>query len=429
MIQDTGTRLPGPSSPAGTRGLPPFLLFAAGLVVSAFPHARAEGQIVSAAGEAVSVVDSAGIPIVTSDPLASDRRCMVADEPFFAVGDALGDERYEFYTLRGMARLSDGSVAVIDRRDQRVRIFSETGEFTRSMGGRGEGPGEFRNPWFLWALPGDTLWVGDYRPQRFNVFTSDGEFIRLVTLDPIYPNPSRGGGVLSGGMSINQRVDHERASDFRTPQVMLTEAHGPDGTFSGLSFPLADRRMGSVESAPNFLFDPLFDAGSDVDARGTTVAITTGRDPEVRLLDARFRLYRIIRWIDEDRDVSRADVRAWRADYLERQPDLGDFAATLGPTVDALVSDERPVADRFPAVSSVAVARDGRIWVRRYPRPRETTGWLVFEPDGGFLCHADPVPGFQPYEFGADYILGSRRDDLDIESVVMHALVPPSPTR
>ena len=91
-----------------------------------------------------------------------------------------------FYSLRGMARLSDGSVAVIDRRDQRVRIFSETGEFLRSMGGRGEGPGEFRNPWFLWALPGDTLWVGDYRPQRFNVCSPDGDFLRLVTPDPHY---------------------------------------------------------------------------------------------------------------------------------------------------------------------------------------------------------------------------------------------------
>lgn len=429
MIQDTGMRLPRPSGPTGRRGLSPVLL-AAGFVVSAFPHGRVEGQVVSVAGEAVSVVDSAGIPIVTSDPLASDRRCTVADEPFFAVGDALGDERYEFYTLRGMARLSDGSVAVIDRRDQRVRIFSETGEFTRSMGGRGEGPGEFRNPWFLWVLPGDTLWVGDYRPQRFNVFTSDGEFIRLVTLDPLYPNPSHGGGVLSGGTSINQRRDFEgERHDFRTPQALFLEAHGPDGTFSGLSLSLSGRRFGSVESAPDFLLGPLFDGESDVDARGTTVAVTTGHDPEIRLLDARFRLRRIIRWSDEDRDVSRSDVRAWRADYLERQPDLGDFAATLGPTVEALVSDERPVADRFPAVSSVAVARDGRIWVRRYPRPRETTGWLVFEPDGGFLCHVDSVPGFQPYEFGADYILGSRRDDLDIESVVMHAFVPPSPTR
>ena len=378
------------------------------------------------------VGDSAGVVIVTSDPLNSDERCTVGDEPFFAVGDALGDERYEFYSLRGMARLSDGSVAVIDRRDQRVRIFSDGGEFVRSMGGRGEGPGEFRNPWFMWALPGDTLWVGDYRPQRFNVFSRDGEFIRLITLDPLYPNPSRGGGVLSNGTSVNLREDLEQETDFTTPQRLLAEVHGPDGTLLAPLLTLAGRHLGSVESAPRFSFAPLFDANPDVSAGGTTVAVTTGRDPEVRVMDDQLRLRRIIRWIEDERAVTRADVRAWREEYRreQRERDLGDFAATLGPQIEALASDERPVAALFPTATSVMVARDGRIWVRRYPRPRQTTGWLAFEPDGRFLCHMDGVSELSNiYEFGIDYVLGSSRDALDIESVVMYELIMPDRPR
>ncbi|MCZ0933926.1 MAG: 6-bladed beta-propeller [Gemmatimonadetes bacterium] len=409
-----------------TRGRAPRCRFAflIGVAIWGFDPGEAQAQ-------PLSVVDSAGVSIVTSDPFSSDRRCTVGDEPRFSVGDALGDERYEFYSLRGMARLSDGSVAVIDRRDQRVRIFSEAGEFLRSMGGRGEGPGEFRNPWYLWALPGDTLWVGDYRPQRFNVFSPDGEFVRVVRLDPVYPNPSRGGGVLSNGTSINLRLDRENETDFKTPQTLFVEAHGPDGGLSGPRLTVAGRRFGSVESAPNFSFGPLFDAGSSVDAEGTTVAVTTGRDPEVRVLDEQFRLHRIIRWTDEDREVTRADVRAWREEYARQQRDrnLGDFAATRRPQTAALLSDERPVADLFPAAASVSVGRDGRIWVRRYPRPRETTGWLVFEPEGAFLCHLDPLPELQIYEFGVDYILGSRRDVLDIESIVMYELIAPDPPR
>lgn len=412
--------------PRTARRRSPVMLVAALGAVTWLHPAEAEAQ------RAPSVVDSAGVRIVTSDPLGSNQRCTVAAEPFFSVGDALGDERYEFYSLRGMARLSDGSVAIVDRRDQRVRIFSEAGDFLRAMGGRGDGPGEFRNPWFMWALPGDTLWVGDYRPQRFHVFSPEGEFVRLVTLDPVYPNPSRGGGVLSSGVSINMREDWETESDFQTPQTLLVEAHGSDGVFSETRIPLSGRRMGSVESAPRFNFGPLFEAGPDVDARGTTVAVSSGRDPEVRVLDEQLRPTRIIRWLDEDRDVRRADVRAWREDYLRRQRerDLGDYAATLRPQAEALASDERPVADVFPAAASVMVARDGRIWVRRYSRPRETAGWLAFERDGRFLCHLDAVPGLaQVYEFGADYVLGSHRDALDIESVVMYRLVPPTPSR
>ncbi len=176
----------------------------------------------------------------------------------------------------------------------------------------------------------------------------------------------------------------------------------------------------------------MFDGEPDVDAGGTTIAITPGRDPEVRLLDEQFRVSRIIRWIDEDREVTRADVQAWREEYIRQQRgrDFGDYAAILGPQVEVLVSDDRPVADLFPAASSVMVARDGRIWVRRYRRPQETTRWLAFEPDGRFLCHLDRIPGLEnAYEFGADYILGSRRDALDIESAVMYELSTPAPPR
>ncbi|WP_419937766.1 hypothetical protein [Candidatus Palauibacter sp.] len=377
-----------------------------------------------AEAQRISAVDSAGVTIVTSDPLRSDRRCTVGSEPSLSVGEAFGDERYEFYNLRGMARLADGSVAAIDRRDQRVRIFSADGEFLRSMGGRGEGPGEFRNPWFLWALPGDTIQVGDYRPQRFHVFSPEGEFVRLVNLNPLYQNPSRGGGVLSNGASVNVREDREQETDFRTPRRIFIEAHGPDGDLIRTLATLPGRRYGSARDVPRFYFSPVFDGQPDVDAEGATIAIAPGRDPEVRIHDEQFHLRRIIRWLDEARDVSRDDVRAWREQYVQRRQRAG--AERLRPEDRALISDDRPVADRFPAASSVQVGRDGRIWVRRYPRPREMTGWLVFEPGGDFFCHFAPVPGLDIYEFGADYILGVRGDVLDIESVAMYELITPT---
>ncbi|MXW55151.1 MAG: hypothetical protein F4Z59_00205, partial [Gemmatimonadales bacterium] len=167
------------------------------------------GALVAACGQenAVparsSVVDSAGIAIVTSGALSSDRVCRVSGEPSFAVGEVSGDERYEFYDIRGLVRLSDGSVAVADETTSSVRVFGATGEYVRSMGRRGEGPGEFRDPYLMWVLPGDTIWVGNLRPWYFNVFTAGGEFVRTVRISPAYANPSRGGGVLSNGSSIN----------------------------------------------------------------------------------------------------------------------------------------------------------------------------------------------------------------------------------
>ncbi len=80
--------------------------------------------------------------------------------------------------------MSDGSLVGIDRRSAEVRVYDETGLYLRSMGGMGEGPGEFSDAFHLWILPGDTLWVGDYRPWRYNVFSPVGDFLRSV------PTPS-----------------------------------------------------------------------------------------------------------------------------------------------------------------------------------------------------------------------------------------------
>lgn len=65
-----------------------------------------------------------------------------------------------------------------------------------------------------------------------------------------------------------------------------------------------------------------------------------------------------------------------------------------------LVSDKRPVADQFPAMSSLRVGRDGRLWIREYQTPR-----------------------FADYlEFGSDYLLALDTDSLGVERVKQFTL-------
>ena len=235
------------------------------------------------------------------------------------------------------------------------------------MGRHGEGPGEFRSAWTLWVLPGDTLWAGDYRPWRYNVFTSDGEWVQAVEMNPIYGNPSRSGGVLDNGVTQSAVVE----------------------------------------------------------AGGSTIATGRTSQTEVRLLDDELRLRRILRWSDSDRDVSGADVRAWREDYIESRG--GRNSPNWSLIDDLVVSDDVRAADVFPAFSHVEIGRDGRVWVLPYQEPRaERQRWMGFDRDGGFLCHLEHShSGLTDYEFGADYWLGVQTDDLGVETVVVYRLTTP----
>lgn len=372
-------------------------------------------------------IDSAGTRIVASDPLASDAICSLSDEPTLLLGDSEGDESEWFTRVLGLARLSDGSVAVADEYFAEVRIFDAAGTHLRSFGRLGEGPGEFSNLWLMWRLPGDSLLVGDYRPQRYHLYSAAGEWIRTATLDPLYPDPTLDGGVLANGISINVRDERSRAGDFTTPDTRHVEAHAPDGKLMGTLASLPGRTFGTFGEVNGFpyLISPWFDPRPSIDAAGRTVAMATGRDTEVRVLDDEMRLRLIIRWDEPVQEVTAAHIRASRDAERQRAMEDGE----LSPYERVNLNPERPAADVFPAVSSVQVGQDGAVWVWRYRRPGESdqARAMGFGPDGEFVCHL--IRGMDDYsiwEFGTDYVLGTHTDELGVQRVAMYDLERPA---
>ena len=368
-------------------------------------------------------IDSTNVQIVASTPASSEATCTFSEEPVLVIGDNEEDDNQLFSSIRGMGRLSDGSVAVVDRTSAEVRIFDASGRHVRSMGQHGEGPGEFTDPFILWITAGDTLWVGNYPPWSYTVFTAQGQFVRRIVLDPVYPNLSRAGGVLENGYTVNGRWESmsRRSRNFDVPDVMIVEIHDLDGKLVGSLARIPHRTFGKVsEASESFVLSPLFEARAQVDALGSTIVLAHGGKPEVKVLDDEYNLRMIIRWSEPDREVTRADVRAYREDYRERRS-----SSDWDQDNDAMISPERPVADVFPAISSIRVGRDGRIWVRQYDRPREDRGWLAFDADGKFTCHMAQLPG-SVWEFGADYVLLLHRSELGVETARIHRLTSPS---
>lgn len=255
-------------------------------------------------------VDSAGVRIVTSDPLGSDAMCALGVEPTFLVGADEDDDALWFTEVAGVARLSDGSVAVADRGTGQVRIFDSDARHSRTMGSRGEGPGEFRTLWGISVPADDTLWVTDISSSRHSIFSAEGSWIRAVQFNPVYTQfENWAAGVLASGASLNVRRSFGRFHDFRVPDTAYVEAYGTDGSLLDTVATLIGVQYTQVN--PTSVQRQLFHPSPSVDARGTTVAIANGRDPEVRILGDDFRLRGIVRWADPDRTVTRTHVRAF----------------------------------------------------------------------------------------------------------------------
>ena len=129
----------------------------------------------------------------------------------------------------------------------------------------------------------------------------------------------------AGRRSPRQRRLGERATfllrptnGFRDPEPWYVEAHDVDGTLMREIARLDGVRRGTWEGA-GVVMATLFDPAPSIAAAGATIAIATAREPEVQILDGDFRLRRIVRWSDPDREVTAAHIRAYRDALVERR--------------------------------------------------------------------------------------------------------------
>ncbi len=108
------------------------------------------------AGVAVTTTDSAGVRIVdhahTRDDLQSLPRWRIGDDPSFVV-DTVEEsgERRALYAPGLVVPLADGQVLVAE--DRTLLVFDRAGALVRSLGGEGEGPGEYQRVMGAGALP------------------------------------------------------------------------------------------------------------------------------------------------------------------------------------------------------------------------------------------------------------------------------------
>jgi len=116
--------------------------------------------------------DSAGVTIVENALAAEGSGAVglpwrVAEEPSLEIGAPGGPDEYQLYRVRGVSRLSDGSIAVVNGGTNELRVYGPDGAFRGAAGGQGDGPGEFRAVRPAGRLGGDTLLLFDPAHNRF----------------------------------------------------------------------------------------------------------------------------------------------------------------------------------------------------------------------------------------------------------------------
>jgi hypothetical protein len=91
------------------------------------------------------------------------------------------DDNYLFHRVRALAVDSEGNIYVVDMGNYRVQKFDPDGRYLRTIGRKGQGPGEFSGPSGIAIDSQRNLYVKEYKKiQKFN---QEGEFIESIPLE------------------------------------------------------------------------------------------------------------------------------------------------------------------------------------------------------------------------------------------------------
>jgi hypothetical protein len=102
----------------------------------------------------------------------------VDTKPFMASAGADATEAAELLNVRGAIRLASGHVVVANGRPTSLKVFGPNGDYLRTIGRPGGGPGEFRHSVDVYRWPGDTIHAVSSSGARHTLFRLDGTMVR-----------------------------------------------------------------------------------------------------------------------------------------------------------------------------------------------------------------------------------------------------------
>jgi hypothetical protein len=365
----------------------------------------------------IVVRDSAGIAIVESraPQWESGKEWSVTPDPVLRVGSVEGQEPYLLFRVTDGVVFSDGRIAVLNTGTQEVRLYSEAGEHLGTIGGQGEGPGEFRSPRLMFRLSEDSLAVVDF--DRISILDPSGDFVRSYT----YGVPPALGRFSDGsllGLGFAAAVDPYELGVV-CPRMALIRMRGGEferDTIAEVSGSEVYRAL--VAGGISSWMRPLGRIRSTV-VEQNQIFTGDGSTFEFRVLDEDGSLLRIVRR-NADMAIRPGDIARFEEAYL------ADALPDQLRQRRQQVLRESPYPDQLPAYDRLLVDGVRNVWARHYGIADETPRWSVFDPLGRWLGIVTMPDGLEVLEIGDEYVLGRTEDSMSVEYVQLHTLQKPA---
>ena len=367
--------------------------------------------------------------------LITDAEPMEACE-VLRLGDGVDvPEWLEFVRAPGLMPDAAGRVYARGGQEATITVLDRDGGFVRTIGGKGEGPGEFvmiNDMGFV----GDTLWLQNWPALHTSFFDSAGEHIRTERdhgPPPVGPGLWRTSVPLAGGRGfyIPAAGNHDQVR-VRLPMTVGNRSDGSRDTLA-FRFDVTDMVIPGVgvwyfsatTTPPIHRIDP--------EGNGVVIADWVADGPDVvtiRHFDEHGRLTRELDIGAEPRPIPSGVKEALIDEGMAKAEGPFNSARQRGERVPrnlrAAVEDGLLLPDYYAPIQSMLVTRAGRIWLRETSTPDVYEGrWVVLGPDGEAEFRVSAPEGVVFRAIDGDRVWATGTNDLDVPFIVLYELVRP----
>ena len=336
--------------------------------------------------------------------------------------------------------LPDGDLAICDRTTREIRIFDLEGKLLRSLGRRGDGPGEFQTLRGAIPIDGGRLLAFDLTLKRVTVFLPDGsvEYSRLLDTSSFnYPLPSIVGAFSDGSVVLQVPVNpmelrSERPGLRRDPirYALLS----PEGDFvRDLVVELGPEQMFENNNGSWGSEDLLFPrqvvarVGSNLLYVGSTDSLSFRRFSSSGDEYAVLRAHRPPRFL-RDREIEAERER--RIEEARQRAEAPSRGASRFPGFSQDLArwemrnlEDRPANRSLPAYSDLLVGAGGRLWVKDYTAAdSERATWVATDETLAPIARLELLAGEALMAVDDEIVVTLVKDELGVETIVVYRM-------
>jgi hypothetical protein len=298
----------------------------------------------------------------------------------------------------------EGRIHVLDVLAFRVSVFDRSGDFIRSVGRSGSGPGEFRFPSDLAVRADGAIAVYDFDGRAFVVFDADGSPLDVVPAPgPLMRRAAFGEHGITGSFVVESG-----SGDAATIQLTV---RNPGDTVSATLASVAETPVHQVDFGCAVVgFRSLLGPRLVWSANGQRTAVVAGTDYTITIFAGTRPIGRWSRAFEPLAGTVALAAAELGGDSL-RLPGPGGCRLPV-----ALAAERIGFADTAPHIFDLAVSPDGGLWVARLDRTgvRSIDVWSA---DGDYLGTLPPTAPFPAAFRGPDEIVTVERDSLGVARV------------